>query len=174
MHLRSVHRSAYYSTKPSSTLVRRDGSKSINDVLEGLGIFFIIFFALLGVAMAIRHFVRRVKEKKQKAQGQGMHLQSGSLRRNRQSEAARYEGPHQMNHSSPRSDWETVSSVTSPPSTHASSVAFSQSGHPSMPPYPAYSNDGFQPTPWASRPSSPFVVEDIPAARRHPQGNHWI
>ncbi|KAF2161226.1 hypothetical protein M409DRAFT_28265 [Zasmidium cellare ATCC 36951] len=173
MHLRSVYRSSHYAAKPSPTLVRRDGSKNLGDAVAGIGIFLAVIFGIACGIILIRHIVGKVKNKKHRAQGQGNHLQSGSLRRHRRTSTSAFNKRSKMDHSSIHSDWRDTSNLTPPQSAHAASMAFSQSGHPCMPPYPTYSNDGFEPTAWGSRTPSPFVIEDLPAARRHPRCS-WI
>lgn len=177
MHLSSVHRSSYYAGKPSPTLVRRDGGEGVNrnhNIVVAVLVIFVIIAAIAVGGLLVKKIMFTVRNKTHKAKGQGTHFQSGSLRQHRRPGAAAFENCNEPGHS-PQPDWTFVSNLRTPASSHAASMAYSQSGHSSMPPHPAYRNDGFEPIQWAStsRPASPIVMQDVPAGRSYPQGN-WI
>lgn len=174
MHLRSVHRSGYYTAKPSPTLVRRDGGEGASrnhNIVVAILIVFVVIAAIAIGGLLIKKIMFKVQNEMRKAQGQGTHFQSGSLRQHRRPGAAAFDD-HQQN---PQPDWRVASRLPSPAPARAASVPYSQRGHSSMPTHPAYRNDGFEPTQWAStsRPASPFVIQEAPATRARPQGN-WI
>ncbi|EME85878.1 uncharacterized protein MYCFIDRAFT_210348 [Pseudocercospora fijiensis CIRAD86] len=96
MHLRTVHRSNYYSAPAQSTLARRDSSGGDNLWQVVVAPVAIVVSIMLLVCLVVG-FVKSRISRKRKFRGQLQHLQSGSLRQKKRKTKAQAHTHHDGN-----------------------------------------------------------------------------
>lgn len=167
--LRTIQHSSYYSSSKGA-LVRRDWNRGKSNALS-LSIALAVLFGVSTFVLLYFYVKTELRARKHRAQGQGVHLRTGSLRRRgakatqdlESGSRSRLEGrPDTL------TSWTTLSAPDSAHMRYSESyVSTGPARHPAewsqatshIRPQPAYHADGFQPAPRNGAPTESEYLE---------------